>query len=268
MSSNKKPIIELIFKKPIGVRSFGDFKVEKKYNVPNSRGGKIVQIIRRNTELSDVNGIKYSTSESITEYTSGNVKFSNDDYVEVFQMIMGKSGGDMIQNGALTRYDNRKLPIIYNSIHDEDRFPYLTVGKIDVIGINFYLLTDKYKEFSKKYNPVIDHYGPANGLLAFPLTNEYEFKNVFNWLEKNSEYGPHYHHIDVKWNNDRTILSNFVNKELDEEIIHNHYIDLVENKKSKSSQDKSKSSQDKSKSSQDKSKSSQYKSKSQSSKKS
>ena len=224
-------MIELKFKKPIGVRSFGDFEVEKKFNVPNSRGGKIVQIIRRNTELSDVNGIKYSTSESITKYTSGNVKFSNDDYVEVFQIIRGKSGGDIIQNGALTRYDNGNSPIIYNSIHDNDRLPYLTVGKIDVIGINYYLLTDKYREFSKKFKQIIDHCGPANGLLMFPLTNEYEFKNVVNWLENNSKYGPIYHHIDVKWNNDRTILSNFVNKKLDEEIIHNHYIDLVEDKK-------------------------------------
>lgn len=39
MASNQKPMIKLIFEKPIGVRSFGDFKVQKKYNVPNSRGG-------------------------------------------------------------------------------------------------------------------------------------------------------------------------------------------------------------------------------------
>jgi hypothetical protein len=32
-------------------------------------------------------GNKYSISKDITEYTSGNVKFSNDDYVEVFQMV-------------------------------------------------------------------------------------------------------------------------------------------------------------------------------------
>jgi len=220
-------MIELIFIKPIQLRSFGDFKVQKKYYVPNSSAGNIIQIIKRKTELIDANGNKYSTSENISEYTSGNVKFSNDNYVEVFQMVKGNSlhGGDMIKNGALTKYDKYNKPFIYDSIYDKERLPYLTVGKIDVIGINYYLVKDKYKEFSNIFNPVKDPCGPANGLPTFPLTNEYDFKCVANWLDNNSKYGPLYHRIEVKWNNNRTVLSNFVNEEVDEEIITNHYID-------------------------------------------
>ena len=233
-------MIELKLQKPIEVGSFGDFKVEKKYYVPNSKGGKIIQIIRRNTEFTDYKGFKYSTTENINEYTSGNVKFTNDDYVEVFQMIKGKSCSDIIQNGALVRYDDENLPIIYDSIHDNERLPYLTNGMINVIGINYYLPTDKYREFSKKFNPIPDIDGPANGLPAFPIKNEEEFKNVVEWLKKNSEYEPVNHIIEVKWNYNKTILSNYVNKTLDEEIIHNHYIDLEEyKKKSKSPSPKS-----------------------------
>jgi len=220
-------MIELIFTRPIEVQSFGDFKVQKKYYVPNSSGGKIVQIIKKKTEISDAYGIKYSTSKDITEYTFGNVKFSNDDYVEVFQIVKEQSLHDNIQNGALTKYDYKNAPIIFDSIYDEERLPYLTVGKIDVIGINYYILPDKYKEFSNIFNLVKNPYGPANGLLTFPLTNEYEFKYVVNWLDNNSKYGPLHHHIEVKWNNYRTILSNFVNEKLDDEIVTNHYVNLV-----------------------------------------
>jgi len=267
MTSIQEKNIELIFTKPFEVQSFGDFKVQKKYYVPNSIGGKIVQIIKKNTEITDVSGIKYSTSKDITKYTSGNVKFSNDDYVEVFQMVKGKSVYDNIQNGALTKYDDNNDPYIFDSIYDDERLPYLTVGKIDVIGTSYYLLPNKYKEFAVKFNPVNDNDGPANGLPTFPLNTEDDLKNVVEWLNNNSTYCPINHEIKVKWNNDRTTLSNFVNKKLDDKIVANHYVNLVEdekieNEKSKSPQDKSKSPQDKSKSPQDKSKSPQSKSKS------
>lgn len=210
------------------MQSFGDFKVQKKYCVPNSSGGKIVQIIKRKTQFRDAHGNKYSTSKNISEFTSDNVKFSNDDYVEVFQMVKGYSlHGDMIKNGALTKYDNDNYPFIYDSIYDKERLLYLTDGKIDVIGINYYLLPDQYKKFSNIFNPVNDLHGPANGLPSFPLTNEDDFKYVLNWLDNNTKYGPIYHRIEVKWNNNRTILSNFVNEKLDEEIIKNHYIDNI-----------------------------------------
>jgi len=236
-------MINLIFSEPIEVRKFGDFAVQKSYHVPNSKGGKIIQIIKRKTEMTDVDGIKYSTSENISEYTSGNVKFSNDDYVEVFQMVKGHSqgGGDLIKNGALTKYDTYNYPIIYDSIYDEERLPYLTVGKIDVIGINYYLSTDKYKEFTKIYNPVKDPNSAANGLPTFPLTNDKEFLSVFDWLNKNSEYAPLYHNIKVKWNNNRTILYNYVNKELQTEMVANHYVDLDSKKSPSKSSSKSSS---------------------------
>jgi len=267
MTSIQESKIELIFTKPFEVQSFGDFKVQKKYYVPNSIGGKMIQIIKKKTEVSDASGNKYSTSKDITKYTSVNVKFSNDDYVEVFQMVKGKSVHDNIQNGALTRYDYNNDPYIFDSIYDDERLPYLTVGKIDVIGKGYYLLPDKYKVFADKFKPIIDYDGPANGLPTFPLNNEDDFKNVVEWLNNNSKYGPLNHEIEVKWNNDRTILSNFVNKKLDDEIVANHYVNFVEDekkatKKSKSSPDKSKSPQTKSKSPQTKSKSPQTKPKS------
>lgn len=191
-------------------------------------------------------GNKYSISKDITDYTSGNVKFSNDDYVEVFQMVKGKSVYDNIQNGALTKYDDNNDPYIFDSIYDDERLPYLTVGKIDVIGTSYYLLPDKYKVFADKFKPFIDKDGPANGLPTFPSNNEDDLKNVVEWLNNNSKYGPLNHEIEVKWNNDRTTLSNFVNKKHDDKIVANHYVNLVddekiENKKSKSQQDKSKS---------------------------
>jgi len=239
MTSIREERIELIFTRPIEVQSFGDFKVQKKYYVPNSSGGKIVQIIKKKTEIRDVYGIKYLTSNDITKYTSGNVKFSNYDYVEVFQIVKEQSLHDNIQNGALTKYDSNNIPIIFDSIYDKERLPYLTVGEIDVIGINYYLLPDKYKEFSNIFNLVKDYYGPANGLLTFPLTNDDEFKYVVNWLDNNSKYGPLHHHIKVKWNNDRTILSNFVNEKLDHKIVANHYVNLVEDEKKASKKSKS-----------------------------
>jgi hypothetical protein len=108
------------------------------------------------------------------------------------------------------------------------------------------LLPDKYKVFADKFKPFIDKDGPANGLPTFPLNNEDDLKNVVEWLNNNSKYGPLNHEIEVKWNNDRTTLSNFVNKKHDDKIVANHYVNLVddekiENKKSKSQQDKSKS---------------------------
>ena len=223
-------MIELIFDNPIEVKKFGDFAVQKSYHVPNSKGGKIIQIIKRRSQLTDVNKITYSTTKNISEYTSGNVEFSNFDYVEVFQMVKGYSqgGGDLIKNGALTKYDKDNYAIIYDSIKDKERLPYLTTGKIDVTGINYYVNTDKYKEFVSIYNPIKKLDSPANGLPMFPLNNEKEFQNVVDWLNKNSEYGPINHNIKVIWNNNKTILYNYIGNELQHKIEENHYVDYID----------------------------------------
>tara|TARA_B110001450_G_scaffold108995_1_gene103085 strand:- start:2691 stop:3677 length:987 start_codon:yes stop_codon:yes gene_type:complete len=215
------------------VLPFGEFKVQKNYYVPTSSCeilssrklscGNVIQIIRKQTRIIDRGGKIYSTSEKISEYTSRNVKFSNDDYVEIFQIGRDKHSkhDDAFQNGALTKYDKRKTPYIWDSIHDDDRLPYLTEGRIVVNGKNYYLPPKIYEGFAEQFKPRPDVSGPANGLLTVPLT-----KDVEDWLNDNAPSVPLVHTVKVEWNENRTLLYNYINNKESNKLFVNHYKDL------------------------------------------
>jgi hypothetical protein len=196
---------------------FGEFKVQKNYYVPQANCGKVVQIIQKSTEATDVNNITYSTTDEINALTSENVNFSNDDYVEIFQIGRDKNStdDDAFQNGAVVPYDEENAPWVFDSIHDEERLPYLTTGKITVIGTNFYLPSKVYAIFNKKFKPKKDFEGPANGLLTTPLTEE-----VVDWLNKNAQYPPLEHKVVIEWDHNETHLENYI----DDEKINEHHI--------------------------------------------
>lgn len=196
---------------------FGEFKVQKNYCVPHANCGKVVQIIQKSTEATDVNNITYSTTKEISSLTSKNVKFSNDDYVEIFQIGRDKRStvDDAFQNGAVVPYDEENAPWVFDSIHDEERVPYLTTGKITVIGTNFYLPSKVFATFNKKFNIKEDNEGPANGLLATTLTEE-----VVVWLNNNSPNPPLEHKVVVEWDHYETHLTNYI----DDEKIDEHHI--------------------------------------------
>ena len=99
-------------------RSTVDFTVADKGGNTSGVNGIIVQLIKKSTTVDvydDDGGGKVktlTTSEQISDYTGGNVKFMNDNYLEYFEVRNGESiDGDQFGNGPICEYDQTE-PII------------------------------------------------------------------------------------------------------------------------------------------------------------
>lgn len=156
-------------------RSTVDFTINNQNGTQTKVNGIIVQYIQKTTavDIYDENGggiLKtLSTSQEISRYTDGNVKYMNDSYLEYFDVKNGESiDGDQFGNGPICKYDNSD-PIVDDELD-------MGHGKIIQNGYAVFIPTPISNQIKKKFAWNNDPNLPANGLfsLAFePQTWDY-----------------------------------------------------------------------------------------------
>jgi hypothetical protein len=149
-------------------RSTVDFRVTDKGRNTSGVNGIIVQLIKKSTIVDvydDEGGGKVktlTTSEQISDYTGGNVKFMNYNYLEYFEVQNGESvDGDQFGNGPVCEYDQSE-PII----DDEQDMSH---GIINQKGYAVFIpspVSDQIKT-KLKWNSELNT--PANGLPMLPF---------------------------------------------------------------------------------------------------
>lgn len=149
-------------------RSTVDFRVTDKGRNTSGVNGIIVQLIKKSTTVDvydDEGGGKVktlTTSEQISDYTGGNVKFMNYNYLEYFEVQNGESvDGDQFGNGPVCEYDQSE-PII----DDEQDMSH---GIINQKGYAVFIpspVSDQIKT-KLKWNSELNT--PANGLPMLPF---------------------------------------------------------------------------------------------------
>ena len=149
-------------------RSTVDFTVTDRNGNTSGVNGIIVQLIKKSTTVDvydDEGGGKVkalTTSEQISDYTGGNVKFMNYNYLEYFEVQNGESvDGDQFGNGPVCEYDQSE-PII----DDEQDMSH---GIINQKGYAVFIpspVSDQIKT-KLKWNSELNT--PANGLPMLPF---------------------------------------------------------------------------------------------------
>lgn len=195
------------------VRNNGDFSVTKRFYVKNQHGedatGIIIQYITKKANVyHSPDGIEkiYDTSQKISEFTDGNVLFSNDNYLEIFEVTEGVSEEDVFQNGALAKYD----PLDGEAFIDNEDRLYMTKGSITHSGECIFVPYSEYETMSKilsyPWCEYVDHNSelfdfnkcefenPANGI---PFIGE-QYKNEIFKLGQNFS-NTIFHTVRIKW---------------------------------------------------------------------
>jgi len=156
--------------------------------------GIIIQVVKKTTVMQDSNGKIYDTSDAISQYTSGNVNFSNDSYFEYWPIDNNGRAidDDLFGNNSLVRYIDEGYgyePEIYNpkSRKDDDASnyqKYKTQGTITINSMSCFIAN-----WNPNYNQILNlgwdtNYSPskhpANGLpylIYSPDTYNYIFNN-------------------------------------------------------------------------------------------
>ena len=187
--------------------SNGNFSVIKEYIVerlkPQNKTniqGIIIQYVKKTSIVVDAENNTYNTSKSIENFTNNVVKYSNDDYFEIFKVFVssGKSkNADEFQNNSLTQYEQTLeglIPHTYD-VYDEQYQTYKTKGEINIEGLNCFISKDnpKYAEICA-LGWITKKNTPANGLPYLPYTTS--SKNlIFNAANSNILL----HKVKVTW---------------------------------------------------------------------
>jgi len=196
---------------------WGDYVVHKEFVVENTKknrnktvgvNGFIVQVIEKHTKAYALCGDGYIKEiKNIDEFTSNQVKFMNDSYIELFPIIDGECEyGDNFQNGGVLQYEKYR-----GKFYPNNNPP--TIGKIEQSGLCFFIPVDnkdfvkpvlkKIKSVKNKNLPLnilgMDwnflNNTPANGL-PFREYNMYDINNLL--IYKNSNYIQH--NVLAEWN--------------------------------------------------------------------
>ena len=149
-------------------RSTVDFRVTDKGRNTSGVNGIIVQLIKKSTIVDvydDEGGGKVktlTTSEQISDYTGGNVKFMNYNYLEYFEVQNGESvDGDQFGNGPVCEYDQSE-PII----DDEQDMSH---GIINQKGYAVFIPSPVSDQVKKGLKWKSDKTTPANELPMLPF---------------------------------------------------------------------------------------------------
>jgi len=99
------------------VRDFGDFFSIIDFSIKSKISNLILDgiIFQKITKITRVIHLKnkrecfLNTTKQILDYTSQNVKFMNEKYLEYFEVINGNVDGDQFQNSAITQYNKKNV---------------------------------------------------------------------------------------------------------------------------------------------------------------
>ena len=161
-----------------------------------------MQIVRKATEAYALCGDGYiKRIKNIDKFTSNNVMYMNDNYIELFPIIDGRCKyGDNFQNGGILRYE-----LDGGKYYSNDNPP--TLGTIQQIGTIFFIPSDK--KLVKSVIGLIDSENirnilgldwnfstntPANGLPFYPYSREAD-----NHLLALNQSNTITHNVIAKW---------------------------------------------------------------------
>jgi hypothetical protein len=135
----------------------GEFVVHKAFQLklnsnPRVRNifGYVIQKVEKNTDAYIIDG-RSKRIRDISEFTSGQVKYMNESYYELFCIINGQSiDGDNFQNGAILEYTED----IDGSFGPDDRTN--TKGTIRITATSWFIKADE-KEVKDTYTLIQNH---------------------------------------------------------------------------------------------------------------
>ena len=213
----------------IKLESQGNFGYQKALVVEPIRSdipitpGIIIQVVNKTTVMQDSTGTIYNTSDAISQYTSGNVNFSNDSYFEYWPIE--KNGrtkhDDLFGNNSLVEYsveEGEYLPETYNpkSRNNDDKRKYQkykTQGTITIISMSCFIAN-----WNPLYNKIINlgwnatytpSTLPANGLPYLRYTPE-----IYNYIFNNRNSNLLQHDVTVNWtfDNPKSVMDKATSK--------------------------------------------------------
>ena len=209
--------------------NWGDFKIYKDFNISHINiptkeiYGYVIQEVVKTTTLYtyENNNLQLlTTTNSIMEFTSGQVNYANNKYYEVFYIVGGKSvSGDMFTNGALIHYNIDDISDIYPD--DE----VATAGIICMTGKCYFVSASKEvvnKNINSKRRIVnilglnwdTDKDLPANGL-------PYRTDIPLDIISRSSDGSALKHKVVVIWNG--------INGKINHDILNNNLLDIWNN---------------------------------------
>lgn len=217
--------LQLKYDPSVEEESNGNFSVTKEYKVDchtpikQAIKGIIIQYVKKTSKVTEANGRVHNTTEDINNLTSGNVKYSNDAYFEIFDLEQANNSknkkktaysknADAFQNNALVQYENYLYPYTYDDITDPEYEIYKTKGEINVVGENCFISED-----NPNYAEIIgltwtdDPDTPANGLLYIPYNSD-----VYNLIFSSTNSNILVHNVNVTWSWDdpRSVVTSSV----------------------------------------------------------
>ncbi len=214
----------------IKLESQGNFGYQKALVVEPVSGvaitpGIIIQVVKKTTVMQDSTGTIYNTSDAISQYTSGNVNFSNDSYFEYWPI--DKNGrakhDDLFGNNSLAEYEyiaeeGEYVPETYNpksrNIDDKRNYQrYKTQGTITINSMSCFIAN-----WNPLYNKIINlgwnttytpSTLPANGLPYLGYTPE-----IYNYIFNNRNSTLLQHDVIVNWtfDNPKSVMNKATSK--------------------------------------------------------
>lgn len=216
-------------KNGIKLESQGNFGYQKALVVEPIRSdipitpGIIIQVVNKTTVMQDSTGKIYNTSDAISQYTSGNVNFSNDSYFEYWRIAENgrATHDDLFGNNSLAEYsyeDGEYVPETYNpksrNIDDKRNYQrYKTQGTITINSMSCFIA-----EWNPLYNKIINlgwnatytpSTLPANGLPYLGYTHE-----IYNYIFNNRNSTLLQHDVTVNWtfDNPKSVMDKAASK--------------------------------------------------------
>jgi len=186
----------------------GDYASAKSYEVwqngqiNKQANGYVIQLIQKNSVAQTHSG-ELKSSLDFSNFTSGNVNFMCDSYIESFPIKNGVSVNfDKFGNGAVSKYE-KKQAIIVEAPYDTGDEEYMTAGQITQKGTNVLFIDPNKIEQLNRLPWIKDKKGPANGLYTLP---ESYWQNIIN-IGSDSQNTP-VHEVVATWDfqNNRTNL--------------------------------------------------------------
>lgn len=172
------------------IRSNGDFRRTIDFVLNNRANGIIFQYIKKNTNAVGIeNGseILLNTTNAISKYTGGRVKFMCDSYLEYFVVEDGQTFGDQFGNGAIAKYDEEDEAIL------DDTDP-ISRGTIKQIGTSVFIENGPFIDKIKQLPWSDAETTPANGL-PYLKYNE----PLWNSILTNSNSNILTQHVTISW---------------------------------------------------------------------
>jgi len=147
-------------------KNYGDYFVKEQFNVSHINStqpinGWIVQYITKQPDIETTTGFKLNDTDSIMQFTEGQVEFMSDNYLELFKVENGKAIiPDQFASGPIAKYeyDTKK-----NKWYTTDDV--LTKGSITHTGLSVFIpKTPNQTDLEQLYTWNTSRDTPAGGL--------------------------------------------------------------------------------------------------------